>query len=140
MLWILIFKVSLHSLIWCTAIISLLNYVQKVSVEYIGLRNIFGFAIDDFSVTAATLGTEGFFASNYAVYPNPANNVLNINSKNTSVFEQVQLTDVNGRIVKSEKTSGVITYQMNIADLNAGVYFLKVTSNQGSSSTKIIKK
>jgi hypothetical protein len=111
---------------------------------YIGIKcispDMFGFAIDDFSVTAATLGTEGFFASNYAVYPNPANNVLNINSKNTSVFEQVQLTDVNGRIVKSEKTSGVITYQMNIADLNAGVYFLKVTSNQGSSSTKIIKK
>ncbi len=111
---------------------------------YIGIKctspDMFGFAIDDFSVTAVALGTEGFFASNYAAYPNPANNVLNINSKNTSVFEQVQLTDVNGRIVKSEKTNGVISYQMNIADLNAGVYFLKVTSNEGSSSTKIIKK
>lgn len=110
---------------------------------YIGIKctspDMFGFAVDDFSVTAATLGTEGYFASNFAVYPNPASSVLNISSKNTNPFNQVQLTDVNGRIVKSEKNTGVITTQINIADLNAGVYFLKVTSNQGSYSTKVVK-
>ncbi len=111
---------------------------------YVGIKctspDMFGFAVDDFSVTAVTLGTEGFFASNYAVYPNPASSVLNISSKNTTVFNQVQLTDINGRIVKSEKNTGVITTQINIADLNAGVYFLKVTSDLGSFSTKVVKK
>lgn len=126
------------------------EYTYNLAASYNGLpvyiaikctsADMFGFAVDDFSVTAVALGTESFFASNYAVYPNPATNVLNISSKNTTVFNQVQLTDINGRIVKSEKNTGVITTQINIADLNAGVYFLKVTSDQGSFSTKVVKK
>ena len=111
---------------------------------YIGIKctspDMFGFAIDDFSVSAVTLATENFFTSNYAAYPNPASTVLNISSKNTTVFNQVQLTDINGRIVKTLNTEGVSNTQINIADLNAGVYFLKVTSNQGTGTTKIIKK
>jgi hypothetical protein len=110
---------------------------------YIGIKctspDMFGFAIDDFSVSAVTLATENFFTSNFATYPNPASSVLNISSKNTTVFNQVQLSDINGRIVKTLNTEGVSNTQVNIADLNAGVYFLKVTSNQGTGTTKIIK-
>jgi hypothetical protein len=100
----------------------------------------FGFAVDDFSVTATTLGTASFFNQNFAVYPNPATTVLNINSKNNGALNQIEVTDLNGRTVKSINANGVATTQINIADLTSGVYFLKVSSNEGVGTTKIIKK
>lgn len=94
--------------------------------------------IDTFSVDR-TLGTQDFFAANYAVYPNPATDVLNINSKNNMTINDMQITDLNGRVVKSVKGTGVSTSQINISDLNSGVYFLKITSDLGTGTTKVVK-
>ena len=98
--------------------------------------NIIG--IDAFSVDR-TLSTEAFFASNYSVYPNPATNVLNINTKGSTSLNQIQLTDINGRIVKTVNAGQVSETQINIGDLNSGVYFLKITSDLGVGTSKIIK-
>lgn len=97
--------------------------------------NIIG--LDTFSVDRA-LATEGFFTQNFAVYPNPASDVLNINAKNNTAIKEIQLTDVNGRTVKTVKANET-TSQVNISDLNAGVYFLKVTSDLGTGTTKVVK-
>ena len=94
--------------------------------------------IDTYSVDRP-LSTSSFFASNFAVSPNPANTVVNISNKNNSTLNQIQLTDLNGRIVKSINANGVSNIQINIADLNTGVYFLKITSDKGVGTTKIIK-
>lgn len=99
----------------------------------------FGFAIDDVLVTADNLSTESFFSSNFMVYPNPANNVLNIDAKQGMKFSKVEMTDLNGRVVKTMNVDAITT-QLNISDLNAGVYFLKVSSNEGVGTSKIIKK
>lgn len=110
---------------------------------YIGIKctspDMFGFAIDDFSVTGTVLATESFFTQNFKVYPNPATTVVNLSSKNNTTINQVQITDLNGRVIKSIAVNEVST-QINIADLNAGVYFLKATSNNGVGVTKIVKK
>ncbi|HMK06461.1 MAG TPA: choice-of-anchor J domain-containing protein [Flavobacterium sp.] len=91
--------------------------------------------VDTYSVDRP-LAVNTFFAQNFAVYPNPADNVVNISNKNNIVVKSMQLTDLNGRVIKN--INGNET-QINISDLNAGVYFLKVSSDQGSGSTKIIK-
>jgi len=96
--------------------------------------NIIG--IDTFSVDRP-LATENFFAQNFAVYPNPASDVINISSKNNIAINQAQVTDMNGRVVKT--VNGEIS-QINISELTAGVYFLKIASAQGTGTTKIIKK
>jgi len=99
--------------------------------------DMFGFAVDDFLVTATTLATENFFTQNYAVYPNPADSVLNITGKNNVEVTSAQITDLNGRVVKT--VNGAVS-QINITDLTAGVYFLKLNSAQGAGTTKIVKK
>lgn len=108
---------------------------------YVGIRclspDMFGFAVDDFTVTATALGTQNFFSQNYAVYPNPADSVLNITGKNNVEVTSAQITDLNGRVVKT--VNGAVS-QINIADLTAGVYFLKLNSAQGAGTTKIVKK
>lgn len=116
-----------------------LTGVIYVAFRHFDVTDQFTVDIDNVKVVASALKTNEFFAQNYDVYPNPSSSVLNITSKTNSDFNEIQLTDLNGRVVKNQKNTASAT-QINIADLNAGVYFLKVTSNQGSATTKIIKK
>lgn len=97
----------------------------------------FGFGVDDFKVTTTgTLSTENFFKSNFAVYPNPATDVINISNVNDLEITKSTITDINGRIVK-EINSAVNT--INVGDLTTGVYFLNVTTTAGNGTTKIVK-
>lgn len=83
------------------------------------------------------LSTDGFFRSNFSATPNPASDVINISNSTDIAVNTIQLTDINGRIVKEVKG---MTNQINVNELNAGVYFLKITTDQGTGTTKIIKK
>ena len=96
----------------------------------------FSLLIDDFKVTAQVLGTENFFKTNFAVYPNPATDVINISNANGLEITKSTITDINGRIVK-EINSSVNT--INVGDLTAGVYFLNVSTSTGNGTTKIVK-
>jgi hypothetical protein len=91
--------------------------------------------LDTFSVDRP-LATNDFFKGNFSVYPNPATTVLNISNRNNLEITSAQITDVNGRVVS--QVNGTVA-QINIADLTAGVYFLKVTSAQGVGTTRVVK-
>ncbi len=95
-------------------------------------------AVDDFSIDR-TLSTESFFKNNLAVSPNPANDLVNITNNGSSVLNNAIITDINGRIVKNTNLNGVSSTQINVSDLNTGVYFLKITTDQGVGTTKLIK-
>lgn len=97
----------------------------------------FALLIDDFKVTATVLGTESFAKNNFAVYPNPATDVLNIANVNKLEITKSTITDINGRIVKEANSS---VENINVSELSSGVYFLKVTTLEGSGITKFVKK
>ena len=94
--------------------------------------------IDTFSVDR-TLSTQDFFAKNFTLYPNPANNVLNLSSKSNTAIETVQVLDLNGRVVKNTTVNGMTDAQVNVADLNAGMYFVEVVTNEGKATSKFMK-
>jgi len=110
---------------------------------YISLNCIsndqFALLIDDYKVTAATLSTSDFFATNFSVYPNPSTGLVNLASKNNTAINTIQITDLNGRVVRNINTKGVSETQINISDLTAGMYFLNVQTDSGSGTTKIIR-
>ena len=83
------------------------------------------------------LSTDTFFKNNFSVYPNPAGNVININSISNTAINKIEISDAQGRLVKTINES---TSSININELNSGVYFLKITTAQGIGTTKIIKK
>lgn len=91
--------------------------------------------IDTFSVDR-TLGTNDFFKNNFAIYPNPANDVINITNLNNTEVISTSISDINGRIVK-QINSALAT--ISVSDLNSGVYFLKINTLEGSGTIKIIK-
>lgn len=108
---------------------------------YVGIRCIspdqFGFAVDDFKVEGTVLATTSFVKNNFAVSPNPASDVININKTSTVAMTSATITDINGRVVKAVNTE---VAQINISDLTAGVYMLNIVTAKGSGTTKIVKK
>lgn len=73
-----------------------------------------------------------------SVYPNPANNLLNINTEEiNTVLENILVTDIAGRSMLQTETSNQNSYTINIASLSKGFYFLHIKLSNNNS---IIKK
>ena len=71
-----------------------------------------------------------------SIYPNPTSNILNIDIENTSNFE-IAIYDLIGKKVGSYKNQK----QLDISNLNKGIYMLKINDVQSSfqATQKIIK-
>ncbi len=90
------------------------------------------------STTFQALSNSGFeLDDSIVVYPNPATSLINIQSNST--IKSTQLFDVQGRLLQTsiENTSNTI---IDISEKSNGVYFLKITSNNGSKVEKIVKE
>ncbi|MGX7666557.1 T9SS type A sorting domain-containing protein [Flavobacterium pedocola] len=92
--------------------------------------------------TDTLLGSEDFngvSGSKVAVYPNPASDFVTIATTSNVQINNVQVLDINGRTVKTQNFNGVAEGNINISDLNAGVYFMTIDTNEGATTKKIIK-
>lgn len=75
----------------------------------------------------------------FKVYPNPASSLLNI--EGNVMIQKVSLIDINGRALKEFNFDMPTSQtQMNLIDLTSGIYFLKIKSEQGIATRKILKK
>lgn len=86
----------------------------------------------------STLATDQFNNLEISVYPNPANDVVSVSNTTNAIISNVEMTDLNGRVVKNTSLNAT-EGQINISDLSTGVYLMKVSSDQGSITKKIIK-
>ena len=74
-----------------------------------------------------------------AAYPNPANDRVNIKvNRTTTDVMLMQIIDVTGRVVFESNTVG-INNLISIAEYEAGVYVVKVTSNEQVYTTQLVK-
>lgn len=96
--------------------------------------------IDTFSVDRPVASTQDFFASNFSIQPNPVKDIFTLTAKNSAAIQNVKVLDLNGRVVNEMNVSGADNAQVNISDLNSGVYFVKVQTEAGVGTSKIIKK
>jgi PKD repeat protein len=77
------------------------------------------------------------------VYPNPIDDVVNISLLVTVTSDvSIDLYDSRGRLVKSLLPSislepGIISYDVNLSQLNAGAYFLRMTTSDGTVVEKL---
>lgn len=94
--------------------------------------------LDNVTVTQ-TLGVKDFSANKFSVYPNPSNGLVTVNNTLNALISNVQITDLNGRIIKTDNFASSTEIQVNISDLSAGVYMMSINSDQGSVTKKIVK-
>ena len=72
------------------------------------------------------------------VFPNPANEVINI-SLNKEVSATITLLDVSGKVVRTQTLNGIST-SINTASLNSGVYFVTINDGTSVSTQKVVVK
>ena len=84
-----------------------------------------------------TLSVENFEASSFSIFPNPANNILNIEGE--IVIKSVTVYDINGRLLNTI-TSKSKKAKLDVSNLSQGLYFLEIISGNKKESLKFIKK
>lgn len=97
------------------------------------------FVCQIYSSQCATLSNELFaLSNNITIYPNPtSNNTIYVTS--TTTLKDIIVYNVNGQIVQQIKNPNTInteTYQ--VSNLNSGFYMIKLSSDSGSTTKKII--
>jgi hypothetical protein len=79
--------------------------------------------------------------NSFKVFPNPANNILNLQAKGDNEFATLKIVDATGRILQEEKIllSGNI-YKINIKNLPKGVYDLTLQNKIINKHQKFVKQ
>jgi hypothetical protein len=75
---------------------------------------------------------------NPTIYPNPATNNFTVNLGDNNEKAFIQLFNIVGQQVYSETITG--TTNVNVANLNSGVYMLKINQNGKVYTTKVVVK
>jgi alpha-tubulin suppressor-like RCC1 family protein len=75
--------------------------------------------------------------SQISLYPNPTSSTLTLANAENLNIESLTVTDMTGKVVLLQNGN---TAQINVEQLPAGMYFLKVSTSEGSQHLKFIKK
>jgi Secretion system C-terminal sorting domain len=109
--------------------------IQNLKVALGGLTTVI--SSSDYIENYGLLETKTFTNDNISVYPNPFQDKVTIESNDA--IENYVLTDVLGKEIVV--TNSKIEFESKSEDINSGVYFLKLTFENGkTSNVKLIKK
>ena len=82
-----------------------------------------------------TLGISENESSQYTIYPNPTDGVLNVKSEKT--FSKISVYNMLGQLVETTSENN----QIDLSKAEAGIYLLKIEDGNGNSQThKIVKE
>lgn len=113
-----------------------------------------GFSTNDTATIASA--TRSFFSSisgvknvlpssveKYTVSPNPVSEIANVElTLNEATDLKIQIVNINGQVIRevlSEKVQkGFFFKNISVADLNAGIYFVKTEANRAASYRKLV--
>ena len=101
-------------------------------------NNIVGYSDWSEPACATTLGTGvDEYSTSFNIYPNPANDVLFIENGNN--IEKVTIYNMTGVMIYSEEcTSNKV--QVDVADLESGVYIVKIKTEDNEVINRFVKK
>ena len=95
------------------------------------------FAIDNFNdqtVSVDELSNELTFS----IYPNPAKESVSVQLDNNA--NSLQIIDIAGRVVISRENLSTGIHNLNLSDLNAGIYFVKISDENETTVERFIKQ
>ena len=120
---------------WTERTVDLGSYAgQSIRIAFVHQSNdMFGLLLDEVTVS----GTTGIAENNnsISIYPNPATTVLNVNAEG---YNTIEMVNVLGQVVYSANATS--NMQINVRDLNNGVYFVRLNGANGTATQKFIKK
>ncbi len=116
------------------------TYSFPVGAKYIALncvsQDAFILFLDDVTIqTGGGVGINEAASNKVSIYPNPVNDVLNVNAAG---FDKVEIVNFLGQVVYSNQVTAT-DFQINTADLTAGVYFVRL-SGDNTVTKKFVKE
>jgi surface protein len=91
----------------------------------------------DTEIVNPTVGIASALKDMLWIYPNPTSDVLNIQTKGNIQLEEVQLYNLQGRVLITSKQN---LQSINVGNLSSGVYLLNIKTSEGNLSQRVIKK
>jgi len=109
---------------------------------YVGIQCVsqdaFVFMIDDIKIeTYLDVSVDEVNASNFSLYPNPATNMVTINSQMN--IKQMRILNYTGQVVYQTAIDGM-NATINTSDIPAGMYLLQAETSEGWTSRKLMIK
>lgn len=96
--------------------------------------------IPDYLEEAVALGIVKTVVNNsITVYPNPASDVFYISNKSDETISNVAIYAINGALIKEIKNPADAN-AIQVSDLSAGIYFVRLTTDTQIINCKLIKK
>lgn len=123
------------------------TYCDSIGMDSTGRllkTGAFGFATIDMTTLAPTTGVNEVKGSTeYNIYPNPTASDIHIDfTLKATTPITFQVTDITGKVIYTQTAtihSGQHSERIDIADLKPSIYFLNITSPDGSKNYKLIK-
>jgi len=122
------------------------NYTYAAGGDYIvTLTATNGDCTDTFTLNLTSVSvSENIAFADLNLFPNPTSEILNIEfGQEMSDLVQIDLYDLTGKKVMSSQnnvSAGNNFLQINISDLESGIYFLNLNNAVSSVSIRVIKK
>jgi len=94
---------------------------------------------DKVSLTTVNTGVDSPELKNVSIYPNPVNDNLRIETNGQNLHGNYFITDLTGRVM----VAGIVNNEsvaVNMRTLPDGVYLLRLNTNMGVLTTKVIKR
>jgi hypothetical protein len=92
----------------------------------------------NFTIAEANIGLEEIVNGDLELFPNPTKDVINLHwSEEVST---VELTDAQGKVLKTLNVSDDKEAILNLQNFSTGIYLVRVISNEGTSVHQVIKE
>lgn len=88
-------------------------------------------------VICTALNSNSFIDKSFSIYPNPTNEILFIENNLYIPIDKIVLTDLSGKIILEEKGN---FSEINIGNIESGIYILNINSENKVYNYKIVKK
>ncbi len=94
--------------------------------------------VDNFTVSPQ-LAVPTFDTSPFDVYPNPVVNTISISNPNNETITGIAIFDINGRMIKQERFNRKFDLKINVSEMASGIYTMKIDSEKGQVTKKLVK-
>ena len=113
------------------------NAVNATIVDGTGIGTIIN---DDGAAASISIADNSKVERSVFIYPNPANNIINIELNGYSGNLTIQLADMQGKMLQEKKVqTGIAKFaqqQIDVTRVTSGIYFITVFDENGNRQTK----
>ena len=75
----------------------------------------------------------------FLIYPNPAQNRINIQSQEQIKVNSIQIIDNLGQVIINQETNNIDEISVDVSNLSFGVYFIKINTDNSTANYKFLK-